>query len=98
MANLSATRYVCMSCDGEFIVTRGGDGKLFCCGTPMLIKKQEIDKAEFEVDAEFAAQKGARYNCPVCGTQVICIKPGNIPVCCGRPLEKQIMRIDAVSE
>ncbi len=95
MANVSAKRYVCKVCGGEFIVTREGSGELFCCGRAMTIKDADLPERP-EVKA--AAQKGARYNCPACGTQVLCITPGNIPSCCGRPLEKQLMRIDAVSE
>lgn len=39
MANLLGKRYVCTKCKGEFIVTRGGDGTLRCCGQPMELKK-----------------------------------------------------------
>ena len=96
MANLSAKRYVCRTCGGEYIVTREGDGELVCCGQPMVIKGPGVPvPAAF---AEHAAKKGARYNCSACGTQVQCIEPGNVPSCCGRPMEKQLMRIDAVSE
>ncbi len=39
MANQVGKRYVCTVCGAEFIVTRGGDGKLHCCGKKMEIKK-----------------------------------------------------------
>jgi len=40
MANQIGKRYACKKCGGEFIVTRGGDGTLTCCGQPMELKKQ----------------------------------------------------------
>jgi hypothetical protein len=39
MANETGKRYVCKKCGAEFIVTRGGKGKLKCCGNNMAIKK-----------------------------------------------------------
>ena len=96
MANISAKRYVCKVCGGEHIVTREGAGELFCCGQPMAVKDAEISGPE--ASAGTLTQKGARYNCPVCGTQILCIRRGRIPSCCGSPMEKQLMRIDAVSE
>jgi len=39
MANQVGKRYVCAVCGAEFIVTRGGDGELHCCGKKMEIKK-----------------------------------------------------------
>jgi DNA-directed RNA polymerase subunit RPC12/RpoP len=32
-------RYVCTQCGSEFIVTRGGEGDLKCCGKPVELKK-----------------------------------------------------------
>ncbi len=39
MANEVGKRYICEKCGAEFIVTRGGEGQLKCCGQPMEIKK-----------------------------------------------------------
>jgi hypothetical protein len=39
MANQVGKRYVCTVCGAEFIVTRGGDGEMHCCGKKMEIKK-----------------------------------------------------------
>ena len=39
MANQVGKRYMCTKCGSEFIVTRGGDGKLSCCGETMELKK-----------------------------------------------------------
>ena len=39
MANQVGKRYVCTTCGAEFIVTRGGDGEMHCCGKKMEIKK-----------------------------------------------------------
>jgi len=39
MANEVGKRYVCAKCGSEFIVTRGGDGVVSCCGQPMELKK-----------------------------------------------------------
>jgi competence CoiA-like predicted nuclease len=39
MANQVGKRYVCPVCGAEFIVTRGGEGELHCCGKKMEIKK-----------------------------------------------------------
>ncbi|MFH2011106.1 MAG: hypothetical protein ABIJ37_00135 [Pseudomonadota bacterium] len=39
MANIIGKIYVCKKCGSEFIVTRGGEGKLCCCGQPMELKK-----------------------------------------------------------
>ena len=42
MANQVGKRYVCKKCGAEFIVTRGGNGTIHCCGQPMEQKKQDI--------------------------------------------------------
>jgi hypothetical protein len=39
MANLVGKRYVCTKCGTEFIVTRGGNGTVMCCGQPAQLKK-----------------------------------------------------------
>jgi hypothetical protein len=39
MANQVGKRYICKKCNGEFIITRGGNGILNCCGQPAEIKK-----------------------------------------------------------
>ena len=38
MANQTGKRYVCAQCNAEFIVTKGGNGDLGCCGQPMQLK------------------------------------------------------------
>ncbi len=35
MANQAGKRYKCDQCNSEFIVTKGGDGAMVCCGQPM---------------------------------------------------------------
>jgi Desulfoferrodoxin, N-terminal domain len=40
MANVIGKRYVCDKCGSEFIITRGGDGAVSCCGKPMVIIKK----------------------------------------------------------
>ena len=39
MANKAGKRYICTKCGAEYIVTRGGEGALSCCGQPMDQKK-----------------------------------------------------------
>ncbi len=39
MANQIGKRYYCPKCGSEFIVTRGGEGTIHCCGQPMEMKK-----------------------------------------------------------
>ncbi len=39
MANEIGKRYRCANCGAECIVTRGGNGKIHCCGQPMELKK-----------------------------------------------------------
>ena len=39
MANEIGKRYRCPKCGSEFIVTRGGEGTIRCCGQPMELKK-----------------------------------------------------------
>ncbi len=39
MANQVGKKYVCTNCGSEFIVTKGGNGQLICCGKPMELKK-----------------------------------------------------------
>jgi len=39
MANKAGKRYTCKKCNAEYIVTRGGDGQLKCCGQDMEEKK-----------------------------------------------------------
>ncbi len=41
MANQVGKRYICTRCDSDFIVTKGGDGTVSCCGKPMDLKKTE---------------------------------------------------------
>lgn len=38
MANQTGKRYVCTQCGAEFIVTKGGEGVIACCKTPMELK------------------------------------------------------------
>lgn len=38
MANQIGKRYHCAKCGSEFIVTRGGNGTMQCCGAPMAMK------------------------------------------------------------
>jgi len=38
MANDVGKKYTCKICGNEFVVTRGGKGKLKCCGEPMETK------------------------------------------------------------
>jgi len=38
LANQTGKRYVCSKCASEFIVTKGGDGAIACCQTPMELK------------------------------------------------------------
>ena len=35
MANETGKRYFCANCNSEFIITKGGDGEMACCGVPM---------------------------------------------------------------
>lgn len=39
MANAVGKRYVCAKCGSEFMVTRGGQGTLKCCGQPAQLKE-----------------------------------------------------------
>ena len=39
MANQVGKKYVCTKCGSEFIVTKGGNGAVKCCGQPMEQKK-----------------------------------------------------------
>jgi desulfoferrodoxin-like iron-binding protein len=39
MANQVGKRYTCTKCGAEFIVTKGGEGTITCCGQPMEQKK-----------------------------------------------------------
>jgi DNA-directed RNA polymerase subunit RPC12/RpoP len=39
MANNVGKRYICSKCGAEVIITRGGNGTVTCCNTPMEIKK-----------------------------------------------------------
>ncbi|HEX77176.1 MAG TPA: hypothetical protein G4O03_02010 [Dehalococcoidia bacterium] len=38
LANQVGKRYTCVKCGSEFIVTRGGNGQIQCCGEPMKMK------------------------------------------------------------
>ena len=38
MPNETGKRYTCSQCGSEFLVTRGGDGELKCCGEPANLK------------------------------------------------------------
>jgi len=39
VANEVGKRYVCKKCNSEFIVTKGGQGTISCCGQNMELKK-----------------------------------------------------------
>lgn len=39
MANQAGKRYICPICGSEYIVVRGGDGTMKCCGKEMEVKK-----------------------------------------------------------
>ena len=39
MANQVGKRYRCAKCGSEFIVTKGGDGIIHCCGQLAELKK-----------------------------------------------------------
>jgi len=38
MANQTGKRYTCNKCGATYLVTKGGNGELKCCGQPMEIK------------------------------------------------------------
>ena len=38
MANETGKRYLCSQCGSEFVVTRGGEGTVTCCGQEMTKK------------------------------------------------------------
>ncbi len=38
MANEVGKQYVCPKCEAVYVVVKGGDGELKCCGQPMEIK------------------------------------------------------------
>lgn len=38
MANDVGKKYTCKKCGSEFVVTKGGKGRLMCCGEPMETK------------------------------------------------------------
>ncbi len=38
MPNQTGKRYTCPQCGSEFLVTKGGDGSLKCCGQPANLK------------------------------------------------------------
>lgn len=38
MANETGKRYFCSKCGSEFVVTRGGEGAVKCCGEQMAKK------------------------------------------------------------
>lgn len=44
MATQVGKRYICKKCGAEFIVTRGGEGELYCCGEPMELKTSGGEK------------------------------------------------------
>ncbi len=46
MANQTGKRYQCTKCGSEFIVTRGGNGTLKCCGQPM---QRELSRFSYTV-------------------------------------------------
>jgi len=48
MANQLGKRYICVMCGAEYIVTRGGDGELKCCGQAMAPKHWQQDQTRRE--------------------------------------------------
>jgi len=39
MPNQMGKKYICTKCGSEFIMTKGGNGTVKCCGQPMEQKK-----------------------------------------------------------
>ena len=86
MANQLGKRYLCSKCGSEFIVTRGGDGILNCCGQPMELKQ----KKQKGTVLLMANKLGKRYECASCGTEILCTKEGSGEViCCNAPVPEQ---------
>jgi transposase-like protein len=53
MASQVGKRYVCKKCGAEFIVTRGGNGTVRCCGQPMELKVADaLKKSSLGVKTE----------------------------------------------
>jgi len=44
MTNVTGKRYYCEVCGSEFIVTKGGEGTLYCCDRPMIQRGSQEDQ------------------------------------------------------
>ncbi len=90
MANQTGKKYICGKCGSEFIVTKGGNGQLSCCGQIMELKKQcthsnELTRRWFEMN-----QLGKRFKCEMCNTEVLCTKAGEGSImCCNKEMGLQ---------
>ena len=38
MSSQTGKRYMCQECGAEFVVTKGGEGTIRCCGKPLELK------------------------------------------------------------
>ena len=48
MANIAGKRYFCEKCGAEYIVTKSGEGTLYCCGQPMTLKAKKTEENKEE--------------------------------------------------
>ena len=89
MANQVGKKYSCEKCGATYIVTRGGEGEIICCGQPMQ-QKQPISNKSEKARRDNMSQLGKRYQCEDCGTVVLCTKASDCdPTCCEKGMEVQ---------
>lgn len=84
-------RYVCTKCTAEFIVTRGGEGQLFCCQQPLELKQPGLKmNPPGETPNKGGSVLGKRYRCASCGIEALCTKAGYGELAsCEKPMAMQ---------
>lgn len=98
MAEL-AKRYACKICGGVFLVTKSGTCSPVCCGRPMeIVDPGEYPLTETAINEQHHTIENLRYFCERCNLEMIAIRSGNFPHCCGQEMKEHRNRIHALSE
>ncbi len=89
MSNTLGGWYACVVCASELLVSKSGDGRLECCGRPMDLRSNAVERAEG--GPARSNTLGVRSRCARCGTSVLCTSggPGQAR-CCGTELSEVI--------
>jgi hypothetical protein len=101
LGNLLGHTHTCSTCASSLVVTKAGLGYLVCCAQLMLdtqtqvgSPQPELTRVPIKLDGT-VLQLGKRYECTVCGTEVLCSRAGvsqTGTLCCDTALKVKMPR------